>query len=228
VTATTPTTKHKHADTNECLQDDVSNEKTTSRCRHRPSKNPDLGLHSEDLTFEKQLRQHLQQGKRHTEGVDSVGTDRRLPGKAFTRCFESSCLHPDGVAKLGQRRLPAPLIPDQPYLPPPSPLSVVRRPLDLRSHPCPLVEPHHNRSRVEVINQRRGSRHCGRTTPTPAPAAPPPPDHGEAQPEGAESSDSAAKIRRRHSSTDAPPPRPLQRHPCLQNAATRDQREQRE
>jgi hypothetical protein len=42
-----------------------------------------------------------------------------------------------------------------------------------------------------------------------------------------ESSDDATKIRRRHSSTDAPPLRPLQRHPYLQNAVTRDRREQR-
>jgi hypothetical protein len=35
-----------------------------------------------------------------------------------------------------------------------------------------------------------------------------------------ESSDDATKIRRRHSSTDAPPLRPLQRHPYLQNAVS--------
>jgi hypothetical protein len=76
VTTTTPTTKHKHADTKGDPQNDVSKEKTTSRCRHHPSKNPDLefSLGGPSRIFEKQLRQHLQQGKRHIEGVDTVGT----------------------------------------------------------------------------------------------------------------------------------------------------------
>jgi hypothetical protein len=100
--------------------------------------------------------------------------------------------------------------PDQPYLPPPSPLSVARRPLD---------KPHHNRSRAEVIDDRRGSRHRGRTTPAPAPVAPPPPDHGDARPEGAER---AATTQPR--SDDGTPPR--MHHPyghCSGTPASRTQ-----
>jgi hypothetical protein len=44
-----PTYNHKHAYTIEGLQDDVSNENTTSNCRHRPFGSPDLSFHSEDL-----------------------------------------------------------------------------------------------------------------------------------------------------------------------------------
>jgi hypothetical protein len=190
VTTTTPTTKHKHADTKGDPQNDVSKEKTTSRCSHHPSKNSDLSFHSEDLLgYSRNSYDSTFNKENGTQKVSILSA----PAKGYWARLSPAdlrvptCLHPTGVAKLGHQCLPAPLAPDQPYLPPPSSLSVARRPLNLRSQPSPLAEPHHkhdldNKSRAKVIDQHRGTRHCERTTLAPAP---PPPNHGDARPEGA-------------------------------------------
>jgi hypothetical protein len=90
----------KNADTNGSLQDDVSKKKTTSKCRHCPSGSPDLGFHPEDfLGNQEAIQQHLQQENRHTESVDTVGTDRSLLGRAYTQCLMKPNLSaPVGVA----------------------------------------------------------------------------------------------------------------------------------
>jgi hypothetical protein len=69
-------------------KDDVSKKKTTSKCRHRPFESPDLDFHPEDFPgIQEAIQQYLQQGNRHTESVDTVGTDRSLPGRAYARCL---------------------------------------------------------------------------------------------------------------------------------------------
>jgi hypothetical protein len=90
----------KHADTNGSLQDDVSKKKMTSQCRHHPSGSPDLGFHPEDFPgIQEAIQQHLQQRNQHIENVDTVGTDRSLPGRAYARCLMKPNLSaPGGVA----------------------------------------------------------------------------------------------------------------------------------
>jgi hypothetical protein len=91
------TTRHQDGDNNQTnlklagtdgrLQDDVSKEKSTSRCRYRPSGILDLSFHSEGLLGNSRSVMTIAPTRK---SVDTVGVDRRLSGRAFARCLKNT------------------------------------------------------------------------------------------------------------------------------------------